>query len=226
MPGVCNALCLAKSHLPVLRLLLTNDCSPMDPNVYCCQTTLVQNAVQQEDRALLKLLLKESVVKVNDSEITTCMHMAIESGNIFMVKHLVDWGADINCSMKVGLFHFTPLMLVIGRFSDLHMSELLVKWGSDVNTCSSCKIHDGEEKFSSALHLAVKHDLAGKMSHPGMCLGVATRRNNIVKYLVEDCGTDVNVGQGTVIRHILTNRNATLLQYILENGYNPCSDDG
>ena len=226
----CIALCMAKNQLPVLRVLLTNKCSPMDPNVYCCSATILHHAVKRENEALLKLLLTEAVVNVNASEMTTCLSIAIKTGNIQIVKLLLDGGANIDCYMKVGSFHFTPLMLAIDHCKSLDMCQLLVKNGSNVNYCDTYELCAGKTNFSSALHISVKHDLAGTRFNP--CyprmegFGYRVTQANIVKYLVEDCGANVNVGQGTVIQNIIETQNSELMQYILENGYKPCSDDG
>lgn len=230
LPQDCNALCMAKNQLPVLRLLLTNRCSPMDPNVVCCSATILHHAVKRENEALLKLLLTEAVVNVNVCEMTTCLSIAIKTGNIHIVKLLLDGGASIDCYIKVGSFHFTPLMLAIDHCESLDMCKLLVEYGSNVNYCDTYELCAGKKNFSSALHISVKHDLVGSRFNPGYPrmegFGYWVKTANIVKYLVEDCGADVNVGQGTVIQHIIETQNGELMQYILENGYKPYNNDG
>ena len=191
----CTSLSLAveMKNSTIVKLLLE---SGSDPNIMDFEgNTTIHYAVAFGDIAMVKLLLTESLIKV-DVDIEECtgyspLAIAISQNHAAIAKLLIKAGADINCPRA-----FTKAV----RRENLNMCKLLIEHGYDVNMPLLGRYH-------SAVHLAARYNV------------------DIVRYLVEKCAADIFTEPGTLLKYAVIRGRPEVLDYLLQHAYKLQGDE-
>ncbi|KAL6249192.1 hypothetical protein RBB50_004255 [Rhinocladiella similis] len=96
--------------------------------------------------ACLDLLIAGADINAIDSQGGTALQHAISSGDLFLVRHLLDHRASttdfveeqratFNADSSFRSNHATPLFLAV-QFNEMRVCEMLIAAGADVNACS------------------------------------------------------------------------------------------
>ncbi|KAJ6246202.1 ankyrin repeat [Anaeramoeba flamelloides] len=119
-------------------------------------TKAQQFALQKNDLAVIKLLMKPSLVKAaHDSEGQNSLHLSLGSGtsNSSVIQYLLDCGCDVN--KQEAESHHTPLMKLIvqgGQYENEAQSSIakaLINGGANLEL--TCKVN-----YNNVLHLICK----------------------------------------------------------------------
>ena len=196
------------NSLEAVRLLVTNQPFPADPNVSSYGKCPLHVAVKEGYIKIVKVLVSEGIIKPDlDVEqvhnMQTPLLAAIYQNNFAMVSLLLKAGADANRTIRnaTAQHEYSPLLEAIytGR---LDICERLVYHGSDVN-----KVFGQEGFHYSALTQAVQ---SGNLP--------------IIQYLVENCNADIFVGHGKVLIHVTDNDRIDILDYLLRQAFKQLDD--
>lgn len=126
-----------------IKLLLQHGASLLDETV--SHDIVLFISIQRSDYQMVKNLVRLFYANVNvgNSMGVTPLHVAIETGNLAMIKLLIELGANVNLRCANGS---TPIHYAVSR-GNYSAAKLLLKYGANVNT----QDQDG----NTPLHIAV-----------------------------------------------------------------------
>ncbi len=212
----CTPLAIAceENQLEIVKLLITNHPIPADPNnvINCWRynyvdTNIFMHTVWKENTEMLRLLLTESMEKVDvNYDDGSALISSICSRNTTMVKLLLEAGADPHS--RNGRYD-APLMLAISH-SSLDICKLLVQHGCDVNRvfCDDITYWNYRENtICSAVQRALD---IGNIE--------------IIQWLVEDCHAGVEISTRTLL-YALNSKKPDVIRYVLQHVYSVHGDD-
>ena len=196
-----------QNNLAMVKLLITHQHRPANPNIRVKAECLITYAVAKNDIQLVKLLLHKAVIKVEleveggiGGEICTPLMNAVASNNISMVKLLLEAGADPD-HFPDG-FATSPLMKA-ARIGSITLCKLLIE-----HKCCANLFVFQNGMYCSALHCAV------------IC-----NKFNTAKYLLEEAKVDISLTHGTVITEAIQRHQSEILDYMLQFLYRLHGDD-
>ena len=134
----------------------------------------------------------------------TALHCAVEKGNVWSVRELIMFGADI--SRRCNSLGSTPLMLAQGS----EMTKLLLTSGSDVNEANldgqtplmirADRLYDHDWKALSEVQVLLDHnaDVIKKDNHGKTALVIAIQKKNyaIARLLIPKSLDTLNIMEG------------------------------
>ena len=194
------------NSLDVVRLLITNQPIPADPNVSFYGRYPLHVAVKEGYVKMVKVLVREGIVKPDlNAEVgmQTPLLAAIYQNNFAMVNLLLKAGADAKkvIQNKTIQREISPLLEAI-YVRRLDILGCLVYHGSDVSRVI----------VERGVHYSA--------------LTQAVQRQNlpIIQYLVENCNADIFVGNGRVLVHAIETKRADILDYLLQQASKQLDD--
>jgi ankyrin repeat protein len=104
---------------------------PLPPLSFTIVSILPQGSEQNKN--VVKKMINKQTVKERDQHGNTPLHYAIESGDIGLVRLLIEQGADVNAVNKEGV---TPLIKA-AQFGQTEIVKFLHEHGADVNRANS-----------------------------------------------------------------------------------------
>ncbi|ANB59930.1 ankyrin repeat domain-containing protein [Anoxybacteroides amylolyticum] len=114
---------------------------PLPPLSFTIASVLPQSEETNEE--LVKQMINKQTVKERDKDGNTPLHYAIDSGDIELVRLLVQHGADVNATNEAGT---TPLMKA-AQFGQTEIVKFLYAHGADINRTDD----QGETALSKAV---------------------------------------------------------------------------
>ena len=187
------SLAVQMKNFAIVKLLLESGSDPniMDSGGY----TTIHYAVVYGDTAMVKLLLTESLIKVDvnieQHEGDMPLTIAIRRSDAAIAELLIEAEADMNCPRA-----FTEAV----RQENLNMCKLLIEHGYDVSMPLSDNCH-------SAVHLAAMFNV------------------DIVRYLVEKCAADIFTEPGRLLENAVIKDKPEVLDYLLQHAYKLRGDE-
>jgi ankyrin repeat protein len=164
-------------------------------------TTPILMAVQQGNRDILQEIMQYGAnVNVVDNQGYTPLLRAIHQQDPSLVQDLVHGNACVHQVTKSGSFHVstTPLMLAAGK-GNMEIAENLINAGADVNQSTSNGHHPlfyaARGGYTEVVQRLVELNSAvdGKPNRASPVYAAAKYgRLEIVRFLVEQCGADIN----------------------------------
>lgn len=97
---------------------------------------LFQAIVQEDDKAVKKLINSGFDVNTKGSNDETALHIAVEHGNLEIIKFLLKKGADVNAKTK---HNRTPIWMLDDDENALKIFKVLLSKGADVNVLNENK---------------------------------------------------------------------------------------
>ena len=198
-----------QNNLAMVKLLITHQHRPANPNVQCKNGWLIIAAIDKNNIKLVKLLLREAVIKVDlkvevedriKYRICTPLMRAVTSNNIPMVKLLLEEGADPDYFPDS---FATSAFMDAAKMDSVVLCKLLVEY-----RCNANLFVFRYRRYYSALHWAV------------IC-----NKFNTVKYLLEEAKVDISQTHGTVITEAIYCHKSEILDYMLQILYRLHDDD-
>ena len=198
----------ANNNLDIVRLLVTNKEHAVDPNVANTDGLTPLAAVlhnKPTNMELLRLLVNESVVKVNRLDslfLATSLISAVKENNVPLVEILLKAGADPNRETE----HKTcPLAMAI-YYDNVDMCKVLLEYGCSANTI-------------------VQFDeiALGTVKHEAVCMAASWGNMEIVQLLVDN-GANITLCFNAMMDNIIKGDRAQILEYTLQYVYSQLYD--
>ena len=183
-------------------------------------------------------------ISLEMSELLTELWKGVETGDVELVKKLLDSGADPNTSYRpINGASISVLVAAVIR-EDILMVKLLLTAGADVNQTGTLE----DQKVTplmAAIYFKRNMDLIKLLAEHGcdvnklafndqyevstlhlsaLHLAIHKGQLDVVKYLTEELNANVFVVSGSVIYATLKNDNVESLCYILEHAVSLCGD--
>ena len=207
VPTQESALSIAcrNKNLDIVRMLVTNQQHPADPNQPDSKDyTPFVIAVTTRDMDLIKLLLNESIVKVNLNYISfrfTILTKAIDQENVTLVEFLLKAGADPNLKPKTK-HSLSPFYVAVWE-GNIAICRVMLENGYDSNTvmCEDNIVWTG-------IHLAAR-----------------LNRLQIVQLLLAKGADIISSKRGALLfKQAVIGDNRDILEHCLQHIYNRLGD--